>query len=131
MHVLVVEDNPWVQQVLTGLLLKLGCQPHSVGDGQQALTCLKQQHFDLVLMDCDLPGLDGISTAQLWRTEASKHRFASSADIPIVAITAHVSAAYETQAREAGMNDFLQKPIDMRTLHELLQRWRAKPEAKA
>lgn len=131
LRVLVVEDNPWVQQVLTGLLLKLGCQPRSVSDGHQALDCLKQQHFDLVLMDCDLPGLDGISTAQLWRAEAAKHPFASAANIPIVAITAHVSAAYETQAREAGMNDFLQKPIDMRTLHELLQRWRAKPETKA
>jgi len=130
MQVLVVEDNPWVQQVLTGLLVKLGCQPHSVSDGQQALACLKQQHFDLVLMDCDLPGLDGISTAQLWRAEATKHSFASTAHIPIVAITAHVSAAYETQAREAGMNDFLQKPIDMRTLHDLLQRWRAKPEPR-
>lgn len=125
-RVLVVEDNPWVQQVLTGLLLKLGCQPSSVNDGLQALDILKKQHFDLVLMDCDLPGLDGISTAQLWRAEAAKEAYASAANIPIVAITAHVSAAYETQAREAGMNDFLQKPIDMRTLHELLQRWSAK-----
>jgi len=124
LRVLVVEDNTWVQQVLTGLLLKLGCQPQAVEDGAQALAALKANPFDLVLMDCDLPGLDGISTAQLWRTEARQQTYASAADIPMVAITAHVSAAYETQAREAGMNDFLHKPIDMRTLHELLLRWR-------
>ena len=131
MRVLVVEDNPWVQQVLSGLLLKLGCQPHAVGDGLQALASLKASPYDLVLMDCDLPGLDGISTAQLWRTEAHQQSYASAADIPMVAITAHVSAAYETQAREAGMNDFLQKPIDMRTLHELLIRWQPKPRTTA
>lgn len=124
LRVLVVEDNTWVQQVLTGLLLKLGCQPQAVNDGAQALVALKTSPFDLVLMDCDLPGLDGISTAQLWRTEACQQTFASAADIPMVAITAHVSAAYEKQAREAGMHDFLHKPIDMRTLHELLLRWR-------
>lgn len=120
-RVLVVEDNPWVQQVLAGLLLKLDCHATLASDGRAAIGHLQVTAFDLVLMDCDLPELDGFSTTQLWR--ASNQAAASSRQVPIIAITAHISAYHEVQAHEAGMNDFLQKPIDMRTLHEMLTRW--------
>jgi len=120
-RVLVVEDNPWVQQVLAGLLLKLDCHATLANDGRAAISQLQATAFDLVLMDCDLPELDGFSTTQLWR--ANQHAGASTRHIPIIAITAHISAYHEVQAREAGMNDFLQKPIDMRTLHDVLTRW--------
>lgn len=122
-RILVVEDNPWVQQVLAGLLLKLNCQACLAGDGQEALQRLKSEVFDLVLMDCDLPGLDGFSTTQLWRAQTLHAAGASAPQVPVIAITAHISASHRQQAREAGMNDFLQKPIDMRTLHDALTRW--------
>jgi len=120
-RVLVVEDNPWVQQVLAGLLLKLHCQPSLAGNGLDALKCLEGEKFDLVLMDCDLPELDGFSATQHWRSQTSSGL--SDPRIPIIAITAHISASHRMQAHDAGMDDFLQKPIDMRALHEVLSRW--------
>lgn len=130
-RVLVVEDNPWVQQVLAGLLLKLNCQTSLAGDGREALQRLKSEAFDLVLMDCDLPELDGFSTTQLWRAQAVQQAGASKRQVPIIAITAHISASHRLQAEEAGMDDFLQKPIDMRALHEVLTRWLPQYSAKA
>ncbi|MES3040453.1 MAG: response regulator [Pseudomonadota bacterium] len=122
-RVLIVEDNPWVQQVLAGLLLKLNCQTALAADGRDALQRLKSEVFDLVLMDCDLPELDGFSTTQLWRAQALQQTGASKLEVPIIAITAHISASHRLQAEEAGMDDFLQKPIDMRALHDVLTRW--------
>ena len=131
-RILIVEDNPWVQQVLAGLLLKLNCQTCLAADGQEALQRLASEVFDLVLMDCDLPGLDGFSTTQLWRSQTLQTAGAASApQVPIIAVTAHISASHRQQAREAGMNDFLQKPIDMRTLHDVLTRWLPQYASKA
>ncbi|MES2721445.1 MAG: response regulator [Pseudomonadota bacterium] len=122
-RILIVEDNPWVQQVLAGLLLKLNCQTSLAGNGREALQYLAAETFDLVLMDCDLPELDGFSTTQLWRAQTQLSAQASNPKVPIIAITAHISASHRMQAQEAGMDDFLQKPIDMRTLHDVLMRW--------
>lgn len=130
-RVLVVEDNPWVQQVLSGLLLKLGCQASLADDGREALQRMKSEIFDLVLMDCDLPKLDGFSATQLWRAQTVQTANASHRQVPIIAITAHISASHRLQAEEAGMDDFLQKPIDMRALHEVLTRWLPQYSAKA
>lgn len=130
-RVLIVEDNPWVQQVLAGLLLKLNCQTCLAGDGREALKRLESEAFDLVLMDCDLPELDGFSATQQWRAKPSHNAHGSDSRIPIIAITAHISASHRLQAEEAGMDDFLQKPIDMRALHEVLTRWLPQYSAKA
>lgn len=130
-RVLVVEDNPWVQQVLAGLLLKLNCQACLAGDGREALQRLKSEVFDLVLMDCDLPELDGFSATQLWRAQTMQAASASNRQLPIIAITAHISASHRLQAAEAGMDDFLQKPIDMRALHDVLTRWLPQYPARA
>ncbi len=129
-RILVVEDNPWVQQVLAGLLLKLNCQTRLAGDGQEALQLLGGEVFDLVLMDCDLPKLDGFSTTQLWRAQTLRAASASAPQVPIIAITAHISASHRMQAHEAGMDDFLPKPIDMRALHDVLTRWLPNYSAK-
>lgn len=122
-RILIVEDNPWVQQVLAGLLLKLNCQTCLAGNGREALQRLESEVFDLVLMDCDLPELDGFSTTQLWRAQTLRSANATARQVPIIAITAHISASHRMQAQEAGMDDFLQKPIDMRTLHDVLTHW--------
>ncbi len=118
--VLIVEDNEWVRQVLSGLLQKLGCQTLTATNGQEALDLQNTETIDLVLMDCDMPILDGISATQLWRQNEADH---GRAGIPILAVTAHVSADMRQQAEEAGMNDFIAKPVDLRLLRRALQRW--------
>ncbi len=120
LRVLVVEDNTWVQQVLVGLLRKLGVDTVTAVTGMQALTLLEQETLDLVLMDCDLPELDGLSATQVWR---QRERELKRQPLPILAVTAHVSELQRQQALDAGMNDFLAKPVDMRTLREAIINW--------
>lgn len=120
LRILVVEDNLWVSEVISGLLRKLGITVAEVGDGHQALEWLARERCDLVLMDCDLPGLDGVSATQVWRR---REQLEGRQPLPIIAVTAHVSAAQRQQALDAGMNDFLAKPVDMRKLHETVVRW--------
>lgn len=118
--VLIVEDNEWVRQVLSGLLKKLGCNTLIAYDGEEALRFQHQRNIDLVLMDCDMPVLDGISATQLWRQYETSQGLPNT---PILAVTAHVSADMRQQTSEAGMNDFLAKPVDLRLLRRALQRW--------
>lgn len=118
--VLIVEDNEWVRQVLSGLLKKLGCNTLIAYNGEEALHFQDQRNIDLVLMDCDMPVLDGISATQLWRQYEAGLGLPNT---PILAVTAHVSADMRQQTQEAGMNDFLAKPVDLRLLRRALQRW--------
>ncbi len=118
--VLIVEDNEWVRQVLSGLLKKLGCDTLIAHNGEEALHFQHQRNIDLVLMDCDMPVLDGISATQLWRQYEAGLGLPNT---PILAVTAHVSADMRQQTHEAGMNDFLAKPVDLRLLRRALQRW--------
>lgn len=120
LRILVVEDNLWVSEVISGLLRKLGITVAEVGDGHQALEWLARERCDLVLMDCDLPGLDGVSATQVWRR---REQLEGRHPLPIIAVTAHVSAAQRQQALDAGMNDFLAKPVDMRKLRDTVVRW--------
>lgn len=119
-RILVVEDNAWVQQVLVGLLHKLGCQVDTAINGEIALDLQKRQHYDLVLMDCDMPVLDGVTATQLWRQHEQALRRTPT---PILAVTAHVSADKRQLALDAGMNDFLAKPVDLRLLRQALLNW--------
>lgn len=119
-QILVVEDNHWVQQVLVGQLTKLGCRVDAAAHGEAALTLLHQQRYDLVLMDCDMPVLDGLTATQLWRQHEQAHQLPP---VPILAVTAHVSAEQRQLALEAGMNDFIAKPVDLRLLRLALLNW--------
>lgn len=122
MTVLVVEDNAWVQQVIVGLLRKQGVDTVTAENGMEALALLEGEHkLDLVLMDCDLPVLDGLSATQVWR---QRERELGLPHMPILAVTAHVSETQRQQALDAGMDDFLAKPVDMRKLREALIYWR-------
>lgn len=121
-RVLVVEDNHWVQQVLTGFLGRLGCRGHSVSDGESALAWLRSQDEppDLILMDCDLPGMDGLTTTRRWRQEEyDRHRTAT----PVIGITAYVTSFQHSRMLEAGMNECLDKPVSMSRLADVLDRW--------
>lgn len=120
-RILVVEDNIWVQQVTMGLLKKLGHVVLVASNGQEALQLMIEERLDLVLMDCDLPLLDGVTATQIWRQRELLNLQQS--PLPIVAITAHVSEELRQLALQAGMNDFLAKPVDLRKLRETILRW--------
>ena len=116
-RVLVVEDNPINQEVARELLELADIEVTMVGDGQQAIDILAHQHFDAVLMDCQMPVMDGYSAARALRQQA-QHK-----DLPIIAMTANAMVGDRDRALQAGMNDYIDKPIDVDELFATLARW--------
>jgi signal transduction histidine kinase/DNA-binding response OmpR family regulator len=105
--VLVVEDNPINMQVAVGYLRKLGIEPTQATDGQQAVELSQQHTFDLILMDCYMPRMDGYqASAQIRVQERDSDRH-----VPIVAMTANALAGDREHCRRAGMDGYLAKPI--------------------
>ncbi|ANC92747.1 hybrid sensor histidine kinase/response regulator [Azospirillum humicireducens] len=115
--VLLVEDNLVNQQVACGLLELVGIEAMVVGSGEEALQCLREVKFDLVLMDVQMPGLDGYETTRLIRRELEL------SSLPIIAMTAHAMAGDRERCLDAGMNDHVSKPIDPEALYAALARW--------
>jgi CheY-like chemotaxis protein/HPt (histidine-containing phosphotransfer) domain-containing protein len=102
------------------MLGSLGYDFDLVADGQQALDALEARDYSLVLMDCQMPVVDGYEAARRWRrreTEASKKR------LPIVAVTAHALVDERDKVLRAGMDDFLSKPVQMDPLRQMLAKW--------
>ncbi|MBK1719509.1 hybrid sensor histidine kinase/response regulator [Thiocystis violacea] len=125
-RVLVAEDNPVNQQLALGMLESLGCEVILVDDGLAAYDRVVTERFDLVLMDCHMPGLDGFDAARLIREwEPDRRR------LPIVALTADVQK--ETQARclALGMDGFLLKPFNRRQLAGVVARFLPQGEPPA
>jgi two-component system, sensor histidine kinase and response regulator len=120
LRLLLVEDNLTNQEVALGMLENLGCQADVVGDGRSALSALAQTDYHLVLMDCQLPDLDGYEASRLIRQPATAVR---NHNIPIIAMTAHAMAGDRQKCLDAGMNDYLAKPIDPRALEQAIERW--------
>ena len=119
-HVLVVEDDLLNQTIVCRLLSRAGYTSTAASDGAQALALLAVQHFDLVLMDWQMPGMDGL--------EVTRHLRAGNAGlagqtVPIVALTANVFAEDRAACLAAGMNDFLTKPVLADRLIAAMQRW--------
>jgi signal transduction histidine kinase/CheY-like chemotaxis protein len=119
-HVLVVEDDPVNAMIAEAQLSRLGCSCDIAIDGKEALQRLRGSRYDLVLMDCMLPGMSGYATAAAWRAE-EKARGASR--VPIVALTANVLSSNAEQCRQAGMDDYLTKPCTIEKLSAALGRW--------
>lgn len=117
MRVLVVEDNPVNQQVIRHMLAHIGCAVELTDDGHQAIELLVEQDFELVLMDCDMPKIDGYQTTRLVR---DLERQRGLEPVPIIALTAHVIDSVRQQCFEAGMNDFLIKPAKLPQLEAVL-----------
>jgi signal transduction histidine kinase/CheY-like chemotaxis protein/HPt (histidine-containing phosphotransfer) domain-containing protein len=116
-RVLVVEDNEINQQVARELLEGVGVAVSLAGDGEQALAALAAESFDAVLMDVQMPVLDGLETTRRLRAEG---RFDA---LPIIAMTAHAMDRDRRESLAAGMNDHVNKPIDPRELYAALTRW--------
>ncbi|MBF0176197.1 MAG: response regulator [Magnetococcales bacterium] len=116
-QVLLVEDNPINQQVASGLLDLMGIEVTLASGGEMAITALRQHRFDVVLMDIQMPGMDGYQTTEVIRQNLGLEQ------LPIIAMTAHAMAGDRERCLAAGMNDHVAKPIDPTTLHDVLTRW--------
>jgi signal transduction histidine kinase len=114
-RVLVVEDDPTNQRVITLLLQRLGVEPVLVGDGAVAVECVTAERWDAVLMDCQLPGLDGWeATRRIRAAEAGARR------TPIIALTANARREDREACLAAGMDHFLTKPVRLEELAAVL-----------
>jgi len=118
--ILVAEDNPVNQDVVRHMLTMLGCRVEIVENGEDAVAVSAAGCFDLVFMDCQMPGVDGFTATRMIRArEASR----AVGHLPIVALTANAVAGDRELCLQAGMDDYLSKPFDARQLREVLQRW--------
>lgn len=114
--VLVAEDNISTQIIVRGMLKKYGIQVEIASNGQEVLKAIKTKPFDLILMDCEMPVMDGYQAASALRQQGF-------AEIPIIAITVQAQQSDRKRCLEAGMNDYLSKPINVHPLHEKLKLW--------
>lgn len=117
-RILVAEDNPVNQMIAVKMLEKLSLSAVVAGNGREALEQLKQSSYDLILMDCQMPELDGYETTREIRNSKSNH-----STIPIIAMTANAMADDEQRCLDVGMNDYISKPIDFQKLAVVLSRW--------
>jgi len=117
-HVLLVEDNKVNQMVARGMLTKLGYQVTTANNGQEALSILDQKPFDVILMDCLMPEMDGYEA-----TEALRKRENETERTPIIAMTASVVEGEELRCLTSGMDDYLAKPVNIDELGSKLRKW--------
>jgi CheY-like chemotaxis protein len=125
-RILLAEDNLVNQKVARGALEKMGCLVDIVNDGAEAVTAWESGQYHLILMDCQMPVMDGYQAAREIRLrERGPNR------IPIIALTADAMKGADRQCREAGMDDYLTKPLDRRRLGEIIARHLACPESQS
>ncbi len=126
LYVMVAEDNLVNQQVAEGLLTRWGCEVRVVANGVEALEALEERIPDLILMDVQMPEMDGLEATRLIRLDS---RFAA---VPILALTAHVLPEERLKCQEAGMDDYVPKPFKPGELRERVEHWaRARKSAAA
>lgn len=116
-HVLLVEDNPINQMVAQKMLEKIGIKATLAADGQEALDMLEQDEFDAVLMDCQMPVMDGYEATRRIREQDALLK------LPVIAMTANVMEGDREKCIEAGMNDYIGKPFVEMDLKKTLARW--------
>ncbi len=123
--VLLAEDTEVNQEVASALLEDLGCRVRIVSNGRLAVEAVKDELFDIVLMDCQMPELDGFGATELIRSWERQRGGAadSSPRLPIVAVTAHAMQGNRDRCIAAGMDDFLTKPFSRSVLAAMVTRW--------
>lgn len=127
-HVLLVDDNPVNTLVAEAELRLLGLDVNTASSGQSALDWLEHHRTDLILMDCEMPGMDGVAATQAIR---SRERRLGHQPVPIVALTANGRDAYEQRCQPAGMNDYLAKPFDRADLRAVVLKFSSREIASA
>jgi len=116
-RVLIVEDEKMNQRVISAMLSRMGLEVSIVDNGYEAVDRIAREHWDAVLMDVRLPGIDGMETTRRIRRRAENR------SLPIIALTAHAREADREACFDAGTNDFLAKPIKQAELSACLQNW--------
>jgi len=120
-HILLVEDNPINREVATHMLSAMHCLVDQVTNGQEALEIVRKVDFDLVLMDCEMPIMDGYAATEAirdWERDLVEH-----GPLPIVALTAHALPEDRQRCLDTGMDDYLSKPFSMNDLRSVLAKW--------
>ncbi|MCB9679964.1 MAG: response regulator [Alphaproteobacteria bacterium] len=118
-RILLAEDNPVNRKIALAMLDGLGCVGDAAANGELAVQMATTHRYDLILMDCEMPIVDGYEAARQLRTQG--------ATLPIVAMTAHGEVESRRRCEDAGMDDFLQKPVRKEVLHRVLARWLVAP----
>ena len=116
-HVLFADDHPLSQEILLEMLEDIGCDADVASNGAEAVECAQARHYDLILMDMQMPKMDGLAATQAIRALPG-HR-----DTPIIALTANAFAEDRQRCLDAGMNGHLAKPVTPAMLAETLGRW--------
>lgn len=124
--ILVADDNPVNQQLAARMLEKLGCKTGVAANGMEAIEMHARKRFDLILMDCEMPVLDGLEATQRIRAAGGTGR-----RTPIIALTAFTGQGEQERCIAAGMDDFLSKPIRPQLLGDVLARWLVRPSTTA
>ncbi len=119
-RILVVEDNFVNQKVARAMLEKIGHRVDTVGNGLEALSALEQFPYDVVLMDCQMPEMDGFEATEVIR---SQKRAKIPSKIPIIAMTANALSGDKERCIAAGMDDYISKPVNINVLNKILQKW--------
>ncbi len=120
-HLLVVEDDPAMLVLMKGMLSKIGCTSDTAEDGHQAMQAYSHNHYDAILLDCQIPLMDGYKVSRSIRgmeTCSNKH-----SGTPIIALTAYALKGDRDKCLAAGMDDYLSKPFRLQQLREVLERW--------
>ena len=126
MRILLAEDNPINRKLAVTLLTRAGYAVEVAENGAQAVDALKNGRYSLVLMDVQMPEMDGLQATELIRAEEGAH-----AHIPIVAMTAHAMKGDRERCLAAGMDDYLSKPLQTKDLFEAIERWTQQPPPRA
>ncbi len=119
-HILVAEDNLTNQIVTRGMLEKLGCSVDMVENGLEAVAAVKQSTYDLIIMDCHMPRMDGYEASEKIRQNGTAN---GDGHIPIIALTAYAIKGDQEQCLAAGMDDYLSKPCSEIQIEAVLKRW--------
>jgi CheY-like chemotaxis protein len=122
-RVLLVEDNPVNQLVASRLLKTLGIDAQIADNGERAVQMIQRQAFDLVLMDCQMPEMDGYEATQAVRVWEQRSAAATKRRLPVVALTANALAGDRERCVAAGMDGYLSKPITRDALSALVRQW--------
>ena len=127
-RILLAEDNPTNQTVALAVLQRLGYHADAVANGLEVIAALQRMPYDLVLMDCEMPELDGYEATRRIRQPGSG---VLNPLIPVIAMTAHALQGARDKCLRAGMNDYMSKPIEKGRLASALQHWLPPPEEPA
>jgi len=121
-RVLLAEDEPMLQLVGRLQLESLGCEVVLARDGNEALRVIEEGRLDLVLMDCQMPEVDGYEVTRRLR---ERERVDGVTALPVVALTSNTLPGDRKRCLDAGMNDYLPKPVPQKQLAEAIERWSA------